>query len=172
MNAKLPPDLDASKPGIIYDHLGNVGAQEGYATAMAILKKRPSAAADTMPGTGKGSPWKPLHYVLTHDAGKGSDQTEAGIAASKARRLVAEPLVLAILKAYAPAASQRCMEGVRFPKGHLPLELAIIRGWSLDVVSALVKTFPDAASTSTSRPTRRRATSREISVKTRDLMER
>ena len=140
----LPDGLDATKPGIIYEHLGNAGAQSGYGAALHILKKRPAAASDKMPGEGKGSPWMPLHYVLTQEAREDGAATEAAQAAARARRLVAEPVIMAILKAYAPAASQRCMEGVRFPKGHLPLELAIIRGWSLAVVEALAKTYPEA----------------------------
>ena len=143
ITAELPPDLDPKKEGVIYDHLGNSGAQTGYAAALEILKKRPTAATDKMPGEGKGSPWLPLHYVLTQSVGTTAN-TEAGQAAARARRLVAEPVILAILKAYAPAASQRCMEGVRFPRGHLPLELAIIRGWSNAIVEALIKTYPEA----------------------------
>lgn len=37
---------DPMAPGAIYDHLGNLGAQHGYAAAHAILKKRPEAARD------------------------------------------------------------------------------------------------------------------------------
>lgn len=39
------------------------------------------------------------------------------------------------------------MEGVRWPLGVLPLEFAIVRGWSEVVVRALLKAFPAAAMT-------------------------
>lgn len=55
------------------------------------------------------------------------------------------PIVQALIKAYPAAATQRCMEGVRFPRGHLPLELAIAKGWGSEVVEPLYKAYPDAA---------------------------
>ena len=61
----------------------------------------PAAASDRLEGHGVGSAWTPLHYVLLKGSGSVEDtRTDAGRAAGKAHRLVAEPLVLAILKAY------------------------------------------------------------------------
>ena len=53
--------------------------------------------------------------------------------AQRSAYVAAEPLIQALLRAYAPAAAMRTMEGVRFPDGHLPLELAITRGWPASV---------------------------------------
>lgn len=89
------------------------------------------------------SDWYPLHYILAQDVSGSSGDSRA--AAAKARRLVAVPIVQALIKAYPAAAAQRCMEGVRFPKGHLPLELAIAKGWGLEVVEPLYKAYPEAA---------------------------
>jgi len=145
LTAELPEGFDASAPGVIFDHIGTKGSQDGYSAARAILKKRPAAAQDKMKGHGKGSQWTPLHYLLIKGSGPEEDtRTDAGRAAGRAHRLVAEPLVLAILEEYKPAASQRCMEGARFPKGHLPLELAIVKGWSTTIVAAIAKTYPKA----------------------------
>ena len=107
-------------------------AASRYSTAIAILKKNPKAAAAPMPGECTGSPWLALHVVLTQDSGKGLG-ADVKAAAAAARRLAAEPLIQALLRAYAPAAAMRTMEGVRFPDGHLPLELAITRGWPASV---------------------------------------
>lgn len=132
------------EPGAIYDHLGSLSAQHGYGTALAILKKRPEAARDKFPSNHryKGSDWYPLHYILSQDVNGGGDSRAA---AARARRLVATPVVQALIKAYPAASTHRCMEGVRFPKGHLPLELAVAKGWSADVVELILKAYPAAA---------------------------
>ncbi|KAJ8613669.1 hypothetical protein CTAYLR_003162 [Chrysophaeum taylorii] len=142
---KVPDGVDATTPGVIYEHLGTLGAQHGYGTALAILKRRPEAARDKFSSNGRyrGSDWYPLHYVLTQDVSDGAGDSNA--AAARARRLVATPIVQALVKAYPAAAAHRCMEGVRFPKGHLPLELAVAKGWALDVVEPLLRAYPDAA---------------------------
>lgn len=133
--------------GTIYDHLGSLGAQRGYSTALAMLKKRPEAARDRFPSNDcyKGSDWYPLHYMLTQDVSNGTGDSRA--AAARARRLVATPVVLALIKAYPAAAAHRFMEGVRYPRGHFPLELAIAKGWGLGICEALLEAYPEAATT-------------------------
>jgi hypothetical protein len=70
----------------------------------------------------------------------------AGFAAASACRAAAEPLIRAILKAHPASAQARIMETVRFQLGHLPLELAVTRGWGVGVVEAVLKVRARGAS--------------------------
>lgn len=141
-----PRGVNPTAPGLIFDHLGPMSAQHRYNVAFAILKARPEAARDRFVSSEryKGSDWFPLHYVLSQDV---STTGDSKMAAARARRLLAAPIVEALVKAYPGACSHRCMEGVRFPRGYLPLELAIARGWGATVVETVLNAYPDAATT-------------------------
>ncbi|KAH8057749.1 hypothetical protein JL721_9677 [Aureococcus anophagefferens] len=81
-----------------------------------------------MRGHGAGSSWLPLHCVLL-----------LGPKFQGWWWPLAEPLVGALLQAHPRAAQQRVLEGVPFPFGHLPLELAVTRGWDARVVAKAEK---------------------------------
>ena len=150
---EITADMDVSS---VFEYIRPSEAQYGYATAIAVLKKNPKAASAPMPGECTGSPWQALHVVLTQDSGKGLG-ADVEAAAAAARRLAAEPLIGQLLKCYAPSANMRVMEGVRFPDGHLPLELAITRGWPASVVKMIADAYP-AATTTLDQITRKKGT--------------
>ena len=153
-NAELPAGTDTSS---IASHLSAENAQHGFRTAHLILDKNSKAASQPMqskppPGS---SPWYPLHYLLCLDAaayarnsssdGDGGGGASSAAAATAAFQAAAEPLILRVIELFPDAAAMRVMEGVRFSMGNLPVEYAISRGWHANVVEALLKAHPAAA---------------------------
>mmetsp|Transcript_14637 Transcript_14637/g.19012 ORF Transcript_14637/g.19012 Transcript_14637/m.19012 type:complete len:353 (+) Transcript_14637:102-1160(+) len=147
----LPEGTDCST---IANVLSAEQAQHGFKIAHLILDKNPNACKHPMKLNPPGSPWLPLHYLLTLDcasysrqssnggAGGGGGGASAAAAADAAYHASAESLILRILKYFPTAASQRTMEGVRYPMGCLPLEYAITRHWGVEVVTAIIKANP------------------------------
>ena len=124
------------KPGDIYSLISPLEARQGFPRALAALKANPKLAAQPMRGHGAGSSWLPLHCVLL-----------LGPKFQGWWWPLAEPLVGALLQAHPRAAQQRVLEGVPFPFGHLPLELAVTRGWDARVVAKVHGAYRAAAST-------------------------
>jgi hypothetical protein len=143
----LPEGTDVST---IANVLSAEQAQHGFKIAHLILDANPSACKKPMKLAVEGSPWSPLHYLLTLDCASYSRPmggASAAAAADAAYHASAEPLILRILKINPAAASQRTMEGVRWPMGCLPLEYAISRHWGVEVVDAIIKAYPAALTT-------------------------
>lgn len=155
----LPEGTDTSTIG---NSLSAEQAQHGFKIAHLILDVNQNACKKPMKISVPGSPWLPLHYLLTLDcstytrpstttgnAGTSglTGSSAAAAAADAAYHASAEPLILRILKLYPASAQQRTMEGVRYPMGCLPLEYALSRHWGLEVVEAIIKAYPLALNT-------------------------
>lgn len=114
--------------------MGPHEAAQGFKRARALVKAKPEVAMSPMPGSG----WLAVHTLLMMDTPKGT--TYAAAAAAK-------PLIIELLKAAKSCAQVRILEGGTCYAGHLPLHLAVQRGWDKDVVHAAVKAWEAGAKT-------------------------
>ena len=112
--------------------LGPREAAQGFKRARALIAAKPEVAMSPMPGSG----WLAVHTLLMMDTPKGT--TYAAAAAAK-------PLIVELFKAAPTCAQARILEGGSCLAGHLPLHLAVHRGWDAEVVAAAVKAWPAAA---------------------------
>lgn len=128
----------------IVSYLGPKEASTGFTSAMLALDANPDAALIPLPD----SDWLPIHCILmmgncSETAGSSSSKR----AADKALMDTATPLLKKILDLKPECAARRVMPGVRYPNGQLPIFLALLRGWSLDVVSTLIACYPEGCTT-------------------------
>lgn len=133
--------LDTSE---IVSFLGPKEAGNGFMNALLALDANPDAALVPMPD----SDWLPIHCILM--MGNIAATSESGFAkkaADKALMDTATPLLKKIIALKPECAAKRVMPGVRYPNGQLPLFLALLRGWSFDVVKLLIDAYPEGNTT-------------------------
>ena len=124
------------KPCDLYSLISPLEARSGFPRALAAVRANPKLAGQPMRGHGSGSSWLPLHCLLL-----------LGPKFQGWWWPLAEPLFQSLLSANPRAAQQRVLEGVPYPFGHLPLELAVTRGWDARVVTKVHGAYRAAAST-------------------------
>ena len=128
----------------IVSFLGPKEASNGFKSALLALDANPAAALVPMPE----SDWLPIHCILMMgNIAATADSGHAKRAADKALMDTATPLLKKIVELKPECVAARVMPGVRYPNGQLPLFLALLRGWSFDVVKLLLDAYPDGGTT-------------------------
>ena len=133
--------LDTSE---IVSFLGPKEASNGFQSALLALDANPAAALVPMPE----SDWLPIHCILMMgNIAATSESGHAKKAADKALMDTATPLLKKIIALKPECAAARVMPGVRYPNGQLPIFLALLRGWSFDVVKLILDAYPEGGTT-------------------------
>lgn len=134
LSVETPDDTSTIMP-----LLGPQESGSGFKRAMAVLAVNPDAAK-----VKSGSGYLPLHTLLMQSVNPGDTASRAAVAAAAAAAASAKPLIKLLLKVNPDGAQERVMVGMQYPLGHLPLFLALQRGWDADVVKSIADAYPDA----------------------------